>query len=74
MAYIRGMRKPVQRTPKNTVKVRRLPKEGDELLVRVKVTAVHPGAHEANDRITVRVPGFNIPVTAQASYLLGEED
>jgi hypothetical protein len=74
MAYIQPMRKSAPRTPRNTVNVRRLPKEGDELLVKVRVTRVHQAEHAINDRITVEIPGFRVPVTAQASYLLGRED
>lgn len=62
------------RTPKDTVKIRRVPKVGDTILVPVKVTRIGRNRHDTGDAITVQVPGFEYPVTAEAEYLLPDDD
>jgi len=61
------------RTPKDTVKVRRLPKVGDTIMVPVRVTRIGRNRHDTGEAITVQIPGFETPVTADAKYLLGED-
>lgn len=56
------------RTPRETVTVRRLPKVGDEITIRVKVTRV------ADDMVTVMIPANGQRTTARAEYLLKDED
>lgn len=54
------------RTLRNTVKVRRFPKEGDELAIRVKVTKVGRNSFDTGDAVTFRISGFEYPVTVGA--------
>jgi hypothetical protein len=62
------------RTPKTGVRIKRLPKEGDEITLRAKVTALGRNGHNTADTITVRIPGFAYPVTLLADYLNGADD
>lgn len=57
------------RTPKNTVSVRRLPKEGDEIILRAKVTRLGRNSYDTADTVTVRIAGYSVPVTLSAEYL-----
>ena len=59
------------RTPRSTVKVRRLPKVGDTIMIPVKVTRV---AGENDDaQVTVRLPGNGQLSTTKAQWLFDEE-
>jgi hypothetical protein len=62
-----------RKSPKDVVKIRRLPKKGEILEVPLVVTRVGRNSHDTADTITVRIPGFSTPVTVNAEYLLGEE-
>lgn len=68
-AYVSGMRK----TPKETIKIRRLPEKGEIIQVPLLVTRVGRNAFDTADVITVRIPGSPVPVTVNAEYLLGED-
>lgn len=63
-----------KRTPKDTVKVRRLPQVGEEILIKAIVTRTGRNRFDTADTITVRIADHPAPVTATAKYLLGEED
>lgn len=63
---------PRTQTPREKVKVRRLPKVGDELTIKVQVTKTGRNAGDTADTVTIRLPGFEYPVTALADYLLDE--
>lgn len=68
--YIPGMPSS-PRTPRNTVgSKRRLPKVGDELIVRVRVTRTGRNSYDTADTVTLRLPGFETPVTVSADSLL----
>jgi len=56
------------RTPRNTVKTNSLPKVGDEIALKGKVTRV------AGDTITVRINANGQLSTAKADYLLRQDD
>lgn len=57
------------RTPRDTIKIRRLPAKGDRLKLTVEVLRVAEaeGAHEG--LVTLRIPGALAPVTIPANYL-----
>lgn len=59
------------RTPKSTVKVRRLPKVGDTIMVPATVTRVQGEDERAS--VTIRIKATGHLETAAAKYLLGEE-
>jgi hypothetical protein len=62
-------------TPKDTVKVRRrLPKVGEEIMIRAIVTRTGRNRLDTADTITVRIADHPAPVTATAKYLLGEAE
>jgi hypothetical protein len=62
------------RTPKETVKIRRLPKVGEVVTIKARVTRVGRNAWDTADTVTVKIPGHSIPVTAVAEYLLSDEE
>jgi hypothetical protein len=71
-AYIQGIMVRVsspKRTLKETVKLRRLPKVGDEITIRATVTRTGRNTFDTADTITLRVPGFDVPVTVNPAYL-----
>ena len=63
-----------KRTPKDTIKVRRLPPVGEKIMVPVEVTRHGMNSFGTAETITIRIPGFATPVTVTAKYLLGERD
>jgi hypothetical protein len=74
--YIAGMANS-PRTPRETIKVRRDIKPGDELMIPVTVTqsrAMKLGGSVEQEMLTIRIPGFGTPVTVSWKYLLGETD
>ena len=58
------------KTPKETIKIRRLPVKGQKLLVPLEVTRTGRNGFDTADTITIKVPGFNTPVTIVADYIL----
>lgn len=63
-------------SPKDTIKVRRQIKPGDELMIPVTVTKTRPmaiGGTVEQEMVTIRIPGFSTPVTVSRKYLLGED-
>ena len=53
-------------TPRDAVKARRLPEEGDELTIRVRVTKTGRNTYDTADTVPLRLPGFDYPVTILA--------
>ena len=45
------------RTPKETVKIRRLPKLGEEITLKATVTRTGRNTYGTADVVTVRIPG-----------------
>jgi hypothetical protein len=62
-----------KRTPKATVKVRRLPKVGEEITLKATVTRTGRNTYGTADVVTVRIPGAPAPLTLPAEYLESEE-
>lgn len=62
------------RSPKETIKVRRLPKVGDTITIKATVTRIGRNTWDTADTLTVRIPGHDVPVTAPAEYLLGKDE
>jgi hypothetical protein len=60
--------------PKETIKIRRLPKEGEETTLRARVTRTGRNGHDTADTVTVAIPGYSIPVTLDAAYLGKADD
>jgi hypothetical protein len=58
------------KTPKETIKIRRLPVKGAKLLVPLEVTRTGRNTFDTADTITIRIPGASTPVTINAEYLL----
>lgn len=63
------------RSPKDTIKIRRLkPKAGDTVQLTATVTKVQDDDNPHLSKVTVRIPGYPIPVTLSEAVLLGEAD
>jgi hypothetical protein len=62
-----------QKTPKEAVKVRRLPIKGETLQLSAEVTRVAKpqGSHEG--LVTLRIAGYPSPITIPASLLSDRE-
>ena len=68
-------------TPRETIKVRRsaapatrLPPIGSKIPIEATVVRHGRNGYDTADTITIRIPGFDIPVTVNAAYLTGKED
>jgi hypothetical protein len=62
-------------TPREVVKVRRLkPKEGDTIQLTATVTKVRDANNPHLSKVTLRIPGYGIPVTLSEATLFGEGD
>ena len=61
------------RTPKDTVKIRRLPRVGEEITLKATVTRTGRNTYGTADVVTVRIPGAPAPLTLPAEYLDGED-
>jgi hypothetical protein len=55
------MRKSSVHTPKETIKVRRLPKVGEEITITATVVRTGRDTVDTADMITIRIPGFDTP-------------
>lgn len=62
-----------KRTPKDIVKVRRLPKVGEEITIKAVVTRTGRNTYDTADTITLRIPGYDVPVTVNPEYLKRED-
>jgi hypothetical protein len=56
-------------SPREVVKVRRLPKVGDRITIEVEVTRVDEPEGSHRGRVTYRAPGAPAPVTVAAEYI-----
>jgi hypothetical protein len=79
--YISGMPSKRVPSPKETIKVRRsdkpatkLPPVGSKIPIEATVTRHGRNGYDTADTITIRIPGYDIPVTVTAKYVLGGED
>ena len=73
--YISGMSKSRVPSPKETLKVRRLkPKAGDTIQLTGTITKVRDHENPRLTKVTLRIPGYGIPVTLSAATLFGDED
>jgi hypothetical protein len=61
------MAKAVTKSPRATVKVRRLPVEGDSIRLEAKVARVSRDG--SSDVVTLHIPGYTYPVTIRAEFL-----
>jgi hypothetical protein len=62
------------RTPRNTLSLRRLPKVGDEIMMKVKVTAVWDQGPGREPHLTVMIPANGHKTTGPARDILGLDD
>jgi hypothetical protein len=67
------MRKSSVRTPKETIKGRRLPKVGEAITITATVVRTGRNTHDTADTVTLRIPGFDTPVTVNPAYLEAED-
>lgn len=72
--YIFGMASKRVPAPREVVKVRRLPAKGDKIQLTAEVTRTGRNGFDTADTITIRIPGYGIPITVSADLLLGEDD
>jgi len=68
-------------TPRETIKIRRssepatkLPPVGSKIPIEATVTRHGRNSYGTADTITVRIPGYDTPITITAAYLLGADD
>lgn len=62
------------KSPKETIKIRRLPPKGATLRIPVEVTRTGRNSWDTGDTITIRIHGFSTPVTVSAEHLLKDVD
>lgn len=48
---------------------RRLPKVGDEIILRATVTRIGRNSFGTGDAVTVHISGHSVPVTIEARYI-----
>lgn len=60
-------------SPKQTIKIRRLPTKGEPLKLTVEVLRVAEPAGSHEGMVTLRIPGALAPVTIPANYLPKED-
>lgn len=59
-------------SPKDTITIRRLPAKGETVQLTATVTRVDPNDADTRwDRITVKIPGYSIPVTLHVKDIAG---
>jgi hypothetical protein len=56
-------------TPRETIKINRLPATGDTLKLTAEVVRVAEGEGGRQGLVTVRIPGYPIPISIAESYL-----
>ncbi len=61
------------KSPKDTIKIRRLPAKGATIKLEAEVVRVAPAEGSNPDLVTVRIPGYSIPITLNARYLAGDD-
>lgn len=70
----RRMKTPRTPSPKNVIKVRRLPRVGDRIVIEAEVTRVDEAEGAHHGRVTYRVPGATAPITVAASFIPEQDD
>lgn len=60
-------------SPKDVIRVRRLPKVGDEITIKVKVTRVVEPEGSHAGLVTYEAPGAPAKTTVAASYIPDQE-
>jgi len=60
-----------QKTPKEVIKIRRQQEvqEGDEVIIRAKVTRIGRGSDDNPNKVTVQLKGFGVPVTLSPEFV-----
>ena len=61
------------KSPRETIKIRRLPKKGDKIMIEVEVTRVDEPEGSHQGRVTYRVPGHSTPITVAAGYVPADD-
>jgi hypothetical protein len=62
-------------SPKDVIKVRRLPAAGEPINLTATIVKIHDQTHPQIPRkVTLRVPGYPIPITISERQLLGDGD
>jgi len=61
------------KSPKDAIKIRRLPVIGERIKLTVEVTRVSEPEGEHYGMVTLRVPGALAPITIPANFLPTEE-
>jgi len=62
------------KSPKDTIKIRRLPLKGQTVRIEAEVIRVAPAEGSNPDMVTFRIPGYPIPVTLDARHLANTDD
>lgn len=57
------------KSPKDTIKIRRLPAKGATIQLAAEVTRVSEPEGSHQGLVTVRIAGYPAPITIPASYL-----
>jgi hypothetical protein len=60
------------KSPRETIKIRRLPTKGSTVRIEAEVTRVAEPEAGHQGRVTLRIPGYGTPITIPASYLPDE--
>jgi len=61
-------------SPKDTIKIRRLPAKGDTVQLAATVTRITEPEGSHRGLVTLRIPGAPAPITIDARYLDGEPE
>lgn len=61
------------KSPRETIKIRRLPVKGSTIRIEAEVTRVAEPEAGHQGMVTIRIPGATTPITIPASYLPDEE-
>lgn len=78
--YISGMVKSRVPTPQQTLNFKPLKlggrtyKVGDEIMIPARIIRTGRNGFDTVDTLTARIGGIDVPVTAPARYLLGQDD
>lgn len=71
--YIKWMASKRVPTPRETIKIRRLPAKGHTLKLTAEVVRVAEGEDGRQGLVTVCIPGYPIPISLAESYLRDAE-
>jgi hypothetical protein len=62
------------KSPRETIKIRRLPTKGSTVRIEAEVTRVAQPEAGHHCRVTLRIPGYGTPITIPASFLADDND